>query len=374
MTSTGSDDFIEKYEALGLEVAGRYGYAVPTPPGARLSSSRREHLAKNRSARALKAISELQQWLLDDDAEVRRTARDGIRKALYVAYTGDNSGPELPHSRLLQLPDRLLMRVLRRDIDPDAPEPTWSRPKSAMRIRRAAITAALVSACCTGLALATGHFVLALVLLPLTMALDVLEGSFARLSRVKDAHLRWLSCVSSHAGDLVMLGGVALSSRAYGSSDLVPLVVGVTLVAMFVSFIRVSALQAGYRFWRSLAERLTRWGSIAAYAAAVLLGYPEVGVLVLITALGCFAVYEVTRVLHGVDRMSPMHGGIVLINEGDATISSYRLEDGCDTWLPRDRHLSQFAPGGTGGGSQQVRSAGTRRPSGLTSSFGGRRK
>jgi len=290
---------------------------------------------KNRSMRAAAAISELQQWLVDDDLGVRKAARAGVTKSLYVAYTGDQNDRIRQQRRLTGRADLFLGAALSRCVDPDDREPWWASDGGVAAIRRSAIGTAFACAVLSATMFATGRLLIALVFVALATILDVFEGSFARVSGLRNAQLRWLSCVTNHAASLALLVGIALSLLLHESKYMAALVAASMLFTLFVSFVRVSALQAGYRYWHSPIERLVRWTSVGAYATAASAGQTEVGVASLAILLCGFGTLEVVRVIRGVERAPQTHGGLVLVNK-DQTIDSWSFEDGRDEWLPCD--------------------------------------
>lgn len=330
-------EFIDRYEALGLEILERHGFAVPVEPGARRAPTSRQALAKNRSLRALGAVTDLQQWLVDDDARVRDAAREGLRKVLYVAYTGHHEEPVPVSGTLTRLPDLALAQLTRPRLGPDRPPPAWYSPVGGARVRKAAVAGTLLGAAAAAAALVAGSLWV-VPLLAVTALLDIFDGAFARLTRLRDPHLRWLSCVASQAADMALIAGVAAAEYSHGRPVLASCTVAAMLATLFAAFVRVSALQAGYRFWRSPHERLIRWLAVLSYVSADTVGATSIGAIFIIALLLTTAGFELFRVLRGVRSVASKYGGLFVLND-DHTVDSWRLEDGQDTLRPAAHRL-----------------------------------
>lgn len=274
-------------------------------------------------------------WLADEDADVRRAARDSLRACLQVAYTGDRPDRPDRNESWLGHVDRVVVRCLRGHLDPDRPEPEWMSAAGAARVRRKAILATQLLALGSAGCLAAGLVIPAVLLFLLMAGLDIAEGAFTRVSGLRDPMLRWASCVGSHTADLALLGGLA-AQRALADA---PGQAAVMLVAMLAtllgSFVRVSALQAGYRLWRSSGERLARWASLGLYGVSVLAGRlgvtgfgPAAGVVGVLVCLTGFAAYTTWTVLRRSSRGRAVGHALLLFDPQTARCVS--LEDGCE--------------------------------------------
>ncbi|MDQ1686234.1 MAG: hypothetical protein QOC82_2971 [Frankiaceae bacterium] len=321
MTSESSADaFDEAYDRIGWAVAAEFGFAVPVPSGTELSAGQRLHRVQARAARAYESVVALQQFLLDEDNVVREVARGGLRHVVYRAYTGDQSERAWRSGEQRLWTDRLLERLLTRHVNPDVAEPAWRQPVLQRRIRRMAILGAFLCAIAGAGLLGTDHPMLALVAVSLAATLDIADGAFARVVHMRDAHLRWLSCIASHAGDTLLIGGVAYgaefgpSRSGYGGWLLAAVV-----VTLFGSLVRTSALQAAYRFWRSPRERYVRYLAVVGFCVLASAGEQSAGIILATTALSVFGVLESARVIRAVEQVpAAQDGGLVFIDSANA--------------------------------------------------------
>jgi len=315
-TESTNDEFDEAYDRLGWVSAVEHGFAVPVPPGTALSSDQRLHRVRARAERAYDSVVALQQFLVDEEYVVRDTARDGIRRVVYRAYTGDQSERAWRSGEQRLWTDRLLERLLTRHVDADAAEPWWRQPMLQRRIRRAAIFGAFLCAVIAACLLATCHPLPALAAVAAAATFDITDGAFARVVHMRDAHLRWLSCIASHAGDVLLVGGIAYGAEfgptrtGYGGWLLAAVV-----ITLFGSLVRTSALQAAYRFWRSPLERYVRYLAVVGFCMLSTAGHAKLGVNAAAVALGLFGIIESARVIHAVEGVpAAQDGGLVFID------------------------------------------------------------
>lgn len=320
--------FIQDHLPLGMEIAGRLGYAVERPAGEQCSPAERQRKIRSRLTQASGALTQLGQWLDDDDEQVRTAARNAIHKCLQIAYTGDR--PESAHGimeRFFIRTDRLVSRFLERFIHPDQAEPKWTQPSQLRKSRLLGIATALVAAVVAAVAL-WAHFPLVAVIAICCMAvIDGLEGSFARVMGMRDAQVRWFSCVASHIGDLAVMMGMSAYLYAAGLFPFAYLMLLVAIVSSLGSMVRVSSLQAGQRFWRSPTERVVRFTSAVAFASAAGVGLAKAGFALAATALFAYASYEVVRTVRRVDHLSVTRGGFIFFSDAGATCWAFDDEE-----------------------------------------------
>jgi len=277
---------------------------------------------------AARALTELVRWLQDDDHDVRHEARESIHRCLQIAYTGDR--PEPPQGlseKFLAGVDRMLKGFLVRFIDPDKEEPSWAKPAGLRAIRGGGIALVLVSAIVASLLLWSGH--LLWVFLPVTLLAfaDTLEGSFARVMFMRDAQISWLSCVASHAGDLLIMIGMAGYAFTAGHETLSFVVLLSALVTLTGSLVRVSGLQAGYRFWRSPIERFVRYSAVIVFTVAGVAGSLRVGAITASVMLFTLGILESGRALRAILRRPVPDGWFIFLAEQGAMCWGFGEED-----------------------------------------------
>jgi hypothetical protein len=320
--------FIEEHLPQALAIAGRLGFAVERPAGEQCSPEERRRKIRSRLTQASGALTQLGQWLDDDDELVRMAARDAIHKCLQIAYTGDR--PEMAHGimeRFFIRVDRLVSRFLQRFIHPDQAEPRWTQPPQLRKFRLLGIASALIAAVIATAAL-WGHFPMVAVVAVCCMAVvDGLEGSFARVMGMRDAQVRWYSCVASHVGDLLVMLGMSAYLYAEGLFSFAYLMLLVAIVSSVGSMVRVSSLQAGQRFWRSSTERVVRFTSAVGFASAASFGFAKAGCVVVASALSSYAFYEIVRTVRRVDYLSVTRGGFIFFSDAGATCWAFEDEE-----------------------------------------------
>jgi hypothetical protein len=336
---TIDSEFHKSYRRIGLKVAATLGYAVAMPAGTRLTPEERCDRVIARADRAFESLVEMQQWLVDDAAIVRQAARDGIRSLMFRAYTGDQSERAWRGAEKRHWADRAVERVLHRVVHQDGPEPWWHIPGRQVRTRKLAIAGAFFAALAAGAMLGTGHAVEAAPLVLLAAVLDIIDGAFARVVHMRDAHLRWLSCVASHAGDMLLVAGIAYGAE-YGQlgSGYGGWLLGAAVVTLFGSLVRTSALQAGYRFWRSPLERYVRYGAVLIFCALSGAGRGAAGIVATTAILTTLGITETLRVLHGVEGMPAVQDGGIVFIDSEHEVHAFGISDDGEQslWAPLD--------------------------------------
>lgn len=341
---------------LGYRIASRHGFATPRSGNPVLTPNDRRRLVRNRGVRAVTALTQLQQWLADDDPVVREDARANIARCLRVAYTGERREPVGFMDRVvIRRLDGAVEHALGRGRDADRPEPRWARPSGIRAIRFAGISAALAFAVTAMFLLAFGHPAVALAAISAAAILDMAEGSFARATRAHDAQLRWFSCVISHLGDVLILSGVFWAEQRAGTPGSGYVVLGAGLVSLFASLVRVSALQAGFRFWRSPLERVVRFTGFVAYCIASAVGSGSVGAAAVSVLLIAFALGEIVRVVWRIAEHQVGRGGFIFLTDDSATCWSFEeaetdVDAGYDRWDDVETISDAKIALGTGGG------------------------
>jgi hypothetical protein len=297
--------------------ATRHGFAAPGAPSEHLKAPRRRRRVNLLAHSALESVSQIQHYLADADPGVREAARHATRRVMHRCYTGDRSERAWRSTVKPYLADVWLSRRLGTP-DPDGPEPGWARPDVQRRTRIRLIVAACFAAAGAAGLLAWHLALLALPLLLVAAALDIADGAYARVVAMRDAELRWLSCIASHFCDILILGAIAAAALDRGKLALGFAVVAAMLVSLAGSFVRVSALQAGYQFWRSRNERIVRYLTMLAYCVlASVHGEVAASVMIVVVLTG-FGVGEVARVVRAVLRMPAVRAaGVVFVDRDD---------------------------------------------------------
>jgi hypothetical protein len=243
-------------------------------------------------------VIDLQQRLIDDSPDVVDRARQGLRQILHRIYTGDQN-KYVGASGKGTVVDWLLIRLFGQP-DPDVPEPWWLDPMRQRIARSLAIVVMLIFAAAAALAIWTDHVALAILLVALAGSVEALEGAFTRVVKLRSPTLSWASCVARHCGELVMVGSIAAAQ--HGITLGAWAVIAAVQISLFGSFVRVSALQAGYRFWVSRKERYMRYLAIFSYCILSLLGFSAEGALVAAALVGGFGIMESAYVMYKVMR------------------------------------------------------------------------
>lgn len=334
-------NFDEFFDASVQRIGKSLGYAVFEPSGQRLTDERRLTRVRAQGSAALDYLTRLQLSQSDDSREVAEAATTGVRKVLHQAFVGDQGEKAWRATRRPYIQDRIVRRLLG-PVDPDQREPWWTLSKYQRWVRRAILTAVLLAAAGASVSLATGNVILAFPLIICTGVLDILDGAFARAVGMRRADLRWQSCIASQAADLLLIGGVALEALNEGSTPVAIGVLAAMTCALFGSFTRVSALQAGFRFWRSWSERFIRSCAVLLYALLAVFGYGVIGAILVAVAVGAFGLYEAVRVFVSVGRTHTRSGGLVLVDE-DNHLTFVALSDDPTTVRPEKSRRSAHA-------------------------------
>lgn len=305
--------------------ASKYGFATDGFEHTAASDVQRRRRARYQTDAALDLVSQLQLSLADADPQVRLAAREGTRRVMHRCYTGDQSDRAWRSTVRPYPADRLMQRWLGTP-DPDGPEPRWRDPRVQRSMRYRAILAALSCAGVGAVLLAVNRPLLALAALMLAAALDVFDGAYARSVGMRDGGLRWLSCIGSHGGDMVVIGAVAYGASGRDGS-LAAVVLAGMLVSLAGSFVRVSALQAGYQFWRSPKERALRYTAIIAYCVFAAAHLESIGAIVVSCLLTLFGASEIARVVVEVVRRPSIHDAGVMFVDSDDEVRWWTLAD-----------------------------------------------
>jgi hypothetical protein len=166
----------------------------------------------------------------------------------------------------------------------------------------------------------------AAVCLTAFVLIDILERSFVRVTHAWDAQTGWLSCILSHFADVLVLGGIFLSEHRFGGVQSGELILAATTVSLFGSLVRVSALQAGFRFWRSPLERLFRFSAFFAYTGAALINRHALGAAIAAILVTLFGAGEAVRVMYKVSKLRK-GSGLILVTPGDTDSIGYEEDD-----------------------------------------------
>lgn len=310
---------------LAALMAAEAGFPTPwsvnQPVPARVRRLRLEH--KARACEEL--ITDIQQWLVDDDLNVRTQARAEVTTLLRRLHVGDENEHRRepsPDSVWVRLSNKL---VYRRGVD--VPVPKWATLKGQRRIRWVLNWSGLVLALCTTAALATGRPVVALCFFTTTVAIDLAEHVFTKLVRNRSVDLRWFSCVTTQIGDAFILSGIAMA-LALGARPMVAAgVVAAVLTSMVSSFVRVSALQAGHRIWLSRTVRAGRYTAVLIYCVVTALGLSGArGAIAAAVVVFATAVWELAGVALTILRGEHESSGQVIVMDADERISMYAID------------------------------------------------
>jgi hypothetical protein len=310
------DSYAELADAWAA-AATRYGFAAPGAEPDHLDRVRRRRRVQLLTHSATETVEHVQQYLADPDPEVRDAARNGTRRVMHRCYTGDRSERAWRSDVKPYLADSWIGRALGTPAD-DGPQPSWTNPQVQRLTRLRLILAACLAAVGAAVLVACHLPLFAVPFLFAAAGFDVADGAYARVVGMRDAELRWLSCVASHLCDLTVLGAVAFAAYEAGSTGLALAVVVAMLVSMVGSFVRVSALQAGYQFWRSRNERVVRYVTLLSYCVLVPVHGEAPADLMIAVVLTAFGVAEVARVLVSVARMPVVRAaGVVFVDRDD---------------------------------------------------------
>lgn len=339
LPSDDEEAFLKQFRPLGFRLAEEAGYAVERPPGAQLPVRSRVATVENRTLRGLVALGELQRWLRDYNPNVRAAARDGIHECLYAAYTGDHPDRG-SFEASLGIIDRWVRRILAGNRGPDVAESHWLAPVLQRRLRLGGILGVVLAGAATALLFALGRPALALGLVALVAVVDILEGSASRATEGGGAYVGWFSCLASHFADLLILTGIALDQYRHADAALGLLVVAAMAMSLFGSFVRVSALQAGFRFWRSRLERVVRFSSFIAYAICDLAGVRITGVVVVVALVALFGIGEGVRVIREA-RLCHLKAGMFVFVGDENKVEAWDIDQSASPRLAHRASLDE---------------------------------
>ena len=116
----------------------------------------------------------------------------------------------------------------------------------------------LLFAGATAVCIATGHFVVAIVLLTLTGAHDLLDGAVAKASQRASQRGSFFDSVVDRLSDAVLLGGVAFYIVRHHPGELVLLPFGLLTTFYMISYQRSKAESLGLAAKGGLMERAER--------------------------------------------------------------------------------------------------------------------
>src|SRR5207237_1393139 len=115
--------------------------------------------------------------------------------------------------------------------------------------------AGLVVSIGTGLAVASGHLIVGLLLLIVSGALDLLDGAVAKASATTTARGAFFDSVSDRVSDSFVLGGVAWYLASARHDHTAVLALAVLAVSFLVSYERARAEALGFEARGGLMER-----------------------------------------------------------------------------------------------------------------------
>jgi CDP-diacylglycerol--glycerol-3-phosphate 3-phosphatidyltransferase len=174
-------------------------------------------------------------------------------------------------------------------------------------LRRTGITAdvvtvvGIVMAGCTAVAIGSGHFRLALLLLALTGVPDALDGAVAKASGTTSKRGAFFDSVADRLSDAVLFGGVAWYLAPRGRIVLLPF--ALLAAASLISYQRAKAESLGFNARGGIMERAERF---LVLGFGLLFSEWLVGVLWLMLALTAFtAVQRFVKVWRQADRPVP---------------------------------------------------------------------
>ena len=168
----------------------------------------------------------------------------------------------------------------------------------------------LVSATATGVAVATGHMYLAIVLLTLTGAHDLFDGPVAKAAGTTSVRGAFFDSVTDRVADAVLMGGVSwyLISEGKGHLALLPLaILGVTSI---VSYQRAKAEALGLSAAGGLMERAERMILLGVGFLDPILLVPVLWILFVLTSIT--AIGRFVRVWKLASEVSPQAIGLSL--------------------------------------------------------------
>ncbi|HEV2756879.1 MAG TPA: hypothetical protein VG318_14020 [Actinomycetota bacterium] len=145
--------------------------------------------------------------------------------------------------------------------------------------------------CLTGWLAFSGELRWALVALLFTTVIDCLDGILIRTTGRDVGAGKLISCLVSHAADLIMFLGLAAYASSAGQSTVALIVSSSATLSIFGSFTRMAALRVGVRIDRSIIERMPRFGGLF---LAFAFGVPVMAA-VLVVAYVPFQLWDVIK-------------------------------------------------------------------------------
>ena len=161
----------------------------------------------------------------------------------------------------------------------------------------------LISATATAVAVATGHFYLAVVLLILTGAHDLFDGPVAKAAGTSSVRGAFFDSVTDRIADAVLMGGVAWYLVGQNEGHLVLLPFAILAVTSFVSYQRAKAEALGLVAKGGLMERAERMILLGIGFLATWLLVPVLWVLLALTTLT--AIGRFVKVWKAATEISP---------------------------------------------------------------------
>ncbi len=142
----------------------------------------------------------------------------------------------------------------------------------------------LVFACATAWAIGTGHHHLAILLLILTGAHDLLDGPVAKASKTASKRGSFFDSVIDRLSDGVLLGGVAYFLIAQHRGELALLPFAIMTTTFMISYERSKAESLGLAAKGGLMERAERMIVLGVCLIAPVLFVPVLWILLVLTA------------------------------------------------------------------------------------------
>ena len=165
----------------------------------------------------------------------------------------------------------------------------------------------LVSATLTAVAVATGHFYLAILLLILTGAHDLFDGPVAKAAGTSSVRGAFFDSVTDRVADALLMGGVAWYLVSTNRGHLVLLPLAVLGVTSLVSYERAKAEALGLSAKGGLMERAERMILLGIGFLATWLLVPILWILLVLTSVT--AIGRFVRVWRLASDPSPERSG-----------------------------------------------------------------
>jgi CDP-diacylglycerol--glycerol-3-phosphate 3-phosphatidyltransferase len=143
----------------------------------------------------------------------------------------------------------------------------------------------LVFACATAWAIAVGYHLLAVVLLTLTGAHDLLDGAVAKASQRASQRGNFFDSVTDRVADAVIMGGVAYYLTTHHHGQLVLLPFGILTTTFLISYQRSKAESLGIAAKGGLMERAERMILLGVGLLATAIFIPVLWIMLGLTAM-----------------------------------------------------------------------------------------